>query len=62
MKDGKAVEEENVGGVPHRLLDGYDGGDAPPDEYVQELLKGAPDHIQKRLKDVASEKQADKPE
>ncbi len=54
MKD---KSEEMVNGVPARLLDGYDGGDSPPADFVAQLLAGAPPEIRARAEQFAREKQ-----
>jgi hypothetical protein len=51
-------QEQKVGGVEHRLLDGYDGGEAPPAEFVAELLESAPPEIKARAKEFAAEQAA----
>lgn len=49
-------EEPMVGGVPHRLLDGYDGGVAPPEEFMKKLLEGAPPEIKARAEEFAKQR------
>ena len=49
-------DEALVNGVPHRLLDGYDGdGAAPPQEFIDKLMADAPDYIKQRLAEVTRE-------
>lgn len=44
--------------VPDRLLDGYDGGDSPPDEYIQKLMQSAPPEIRGRAAEWAKQRAA----
>lgn len=46
---------EMVGGVPHHLLDGYDGGSAPPPEFIQQLLASAPPEVKARAAEYAKQ-------
>lgn len=48
--------EEQYAGIPHRLLDQYDGGVAPTKEDIDELLKVAPMELQSRAKVFIEEK------
>lgn len=55
---GNQAEAENkITGVDHRLLDGYDGGQAPTPEFMQDLLKNAPKEVQERAKQFAQQRQ-----
>lgn len=56
MNKVKPQEEPKVGDVPHRLLDGYDGGQQPPAEFIKELLDGAPEEVKARAKQWAEER------
>ncbi len=49
------VEKEQVNGVEHRLLDGYDGGTAPPEEFLKGLLASAPPEVRARAKEWAQQ-------
>lgn len=49
-------QQDVIGGVPHHLLDGYDGGTAPPPEYLAQLLAKAPPEIQARAKEWAKQR------
>ena len=51
-------QAESVNGVPHNLLDGYDGGTAPPAEFIQQMLDSAPPEIRARMEQFAQERQA----
>jgi len=52
-------EETHVNGVPHRLLDSYDGDGVPPSpECIQMMLDTAPEYIRERLIQVATERAA----
>lgn len=51
-------QAESVNGVPHNLLDGYDGGTAPPAEFIQQMLDGAPPEVRARMEQFAQERQA----
>lgn len=51
-----APEDQKFNGVDHKLLDGYDGGNAPTPEFMQELLKNAPPEVQARAKQFAEQK------
>ncbi len=57
MNESKAPQDDVVNGVPHRLLDGYDGGDAPPPEFLNQLLQGAPAEIRARAEEFARQRQ-----
>jgi hypothetical protein len=54
----QAPKDEAVNGVEHRLLDGYDGGEAPPPEFIEKLLASAPPEVQARAKAFATERSA----
>lgn len=43
-------------GVDNKLLDGYDGGDAPPPEFIQQLMASAPPEIRARAEAFARER------
>lgn len=45
--------EEMVNGVPHRLLDGYDGGEAPDPSFIEKLMAGAPPELRARAAEFA---------
>lgn len=48
--------EQQVNGVDHRLLDGYDGAkNPPPPDFIARLLAGAPDEIKARAEAFAGE-------
>lgn len=49
-----------VHGVPGRLYDGYDGSEraAPPQDFLQQLLAGAPPEVRARAEQFAQERQA----
>lgn len=51
-------QPEAVNGVPHNLLDGYDGGTAPPAEFIQQMLEGAPPELLARIEQFAQQRQA----
>ena len=51
-------EEQTSFGMPARLFDGYDGGNAPPDEFLQQLLQSAPPEFRARAEQFAKERQA----
>jgi len=49
--------EQQVNGVDHRLLDGYDGAqNPPPADFIARLLAGAPDEIKARAEAFASQR------
>ena len=50
------VSENKVNGVDPRLLDGYDGGTAPSDEFVKNLLANAPPEVKARAEQFAKER------
>lgn len=52
------TKQDVIGGVPHHLLDGYDGGTAPPPEYLAQMLAKAPPEIQARAKEWAQQRAA----
>lgn len=52
----EAQQDEKFNGVDHKLLDGYDSGNAPTPEFMQELMKNAPPEIQQRAKQFAEDK------
>lgn len=49
---------EMVNGMPYRLYDGYDGGREVPQEYVDQLLAGAPAEVRARAEAFAKQRQA----
>lgn len=53
----KEQSADKVNGVDHRLLDGYDGGSAPPEAFIQGLLKSAPPEVQQRAKEWAVDRE-----
>ena len=53
MKADPKSEDEAVGGVPARLLDGYDGGTTPSPELIAELLASAPPEVRARAAEFA---------
>lgn len=55
MSNVKPQDEPKVGDVPHRLLDGYDGGQQPPADFIKELLDAAPAEVKARAKQWAQE-------
>lgn len=55
-KAGKPKDEELLDGIPHRLLDGYDGGRDPSDEEAAELLASAPEAVKARAKEWAAQR------
>ena len=50
-------EEQTSFGMPARLFDGYDGGNAPPDEFLQQLLQSAPPEVRARAEQFAQQRQ-----
>lgn len=49
--------QDTIGGVQHRLLDGYDGdGQTPPPEFIQKLLEDAPPELRARAEKFAQER------
>lgn len=56
----EAQGEQMVHGVPARLYDGYDGTAqaAPPEDFLQQLLAGAPPEVRARAEQFAQERQA----
>ena len=56
--NNQAPQDEMVNGVPHNLLDGYDGGTAPPAEFIQQMLEGAPPELMARIEQFAQQRQA----
>ncbi len=51
------AREPRVGTIPHRLLDGYDGDGQPPSpEEMTALIASAPDYVQERLAQPATER------
>lgn len=58
-KEGEMENQEpKINGVPHRLMDGYDGGETPPQAFMDDLLKNAPPEVQARAKEFALQNQA----
>jgi hypothetical protein len=50
-------QEQQVNGVDHNLLDGYDGAkNPPPADFIARLLAGAPDEIKARAEAFAGER------
>lgn len=49
-------DENSVGGVDARLLDGYDGGNAPDPEFVKNLLDNAPPEVKARAEEFAKQR------
>lgn len=58
MTAEKKYEEEAVGGVPARLLDGYDGGTTPAPETIKALLASAPPEVRARAAEFARQSKA----
>ena len=50
------TEADAVNGVPFRLLDGYDGGEGPPEAFLQELLRNAPPEVRARAEAFAKDR------
>lgn len=48
--------EEQYAGIPHRLLDHYDGGISPSKEYIDAILEAAPSEFHVQAKKFADEK------
>lgn len=50
-------QPQQVNGVDHNLLDGYDGAkNPPPPDFIARLLAGAPDEIKARAEAFAGER------
>lgn len=50
-------QQQQVNGVDHGLLDGYDGAkNPPPPDFIARLLAGAPDEIKARAEAFAGER------
>lgn len=56
MRPDQAPQDDAVNGVESRLLDGYDGGNAPPPEFIQQLLASAPPEIRARAEEFARQR------
>ena len=50
-------DEQTSFGMPARLFDGYDGGNTPPDEFLQQLLQSAPPEVRARAEQFAQQRQ-----
>ncbi|MBB5463834.1 hypothetical protein [Paraburkholderia sp. Cpub6] len=51
---------EQVNGVDHRLLDGYDGSAREPsDDYIARLIASAPEAVRARIAEAAKERAVD---
>jgi hypothetical protein len=56
-QENRPENTEQVNGVDHRLLDGYDGAAREPsNDYIAQLLAGAPEAVRARIAEVAKEK------
>ena len=49
--------QQQVNGIDHGLLDGYDGAqNPPPPDFIARLLAGAPDELKARAQEFASQR------
>jgi hypothetical protein len=51
-----AAEEKKIQGIPYSHFDGYDGGAEPPQDFIAELLRGAPPEVQARAAEFAKQR------